>query len=90
MRNRETPLANSRSSPETQENPITPDASSEILSSSNTSIKPNNPPDEIVTPNKSPENSYQNRPRRTIIRPSYLKECVMYREECCDLFLFKS
>ncbi|GBN47989.1 hypothetical protein AVEN_208459-1 [Araneus ventricosus] len=77
MRNRKTPLTNPQFSPETQENSTIPVSSSAILSSSNTPIQPSDPPAEIETPQKASDESHQSRSRRTIIRPSYLKDCVM-------------
>ncbi|GBN23772.1 hypothetical protein AVEN_104384-1 [Araneus ventricosus] len=35
------------------------------------------PPAEIETPKKAPDESHQSRPRRTINRPSHLKDYVM-------------
>ncbi|GBN43132.1 hypothetical protein AVEN_48547-1 [Araneus ventricosus] len=77
MRNRKTPLVTSLSSPETQDNSTIPAASSAIPSSSNTPIQPSDPPAEIETTKKAPDESHQFRPRRTINRPSYLKDYVM-------------
>ncbi|GBO10557.1 hypothetical protein AVEN_190260-1 [Araneus ventricosus] len=77
MRNRKTPLVSLQSSPETQENSTTPVSSSAIPSSSNTPIQRSYPPDEIETPKKAPDESHQSRPRRTINRPSHLKDYVM-------------
>ncbi|GBM29413.1 Uncharacterized protein K02A2.6 [Araneus ventricosus] len=58
MRNRKTPLASPQSSPETQENSIFPVSSSAIPSSSNTPIQPSDPPAEIETPKKAPDESH--------------------------------
>ncbi|GBN31008.1 hypothetical protein AVEN_51059-1 [Araneus ventricosus] len=77
IRNRKPPSVASHSSPETQENSIIPAASSALPSSSNTPIQPSDPPAEIETPKKAPDESHQSRPRRTINRPSYLKDYVM-------------
>ncbi|GBL76986.1 hypothetical protein AVEN_12649-1 [Araneus ventricosus] len=69
MRNRKPPSVTSQASSETQENSTIPAASSAIPSSSNTPIKLSDPPAEIETPKKAPDES-----RRTVIRPSYLKD----------------
>ncbi|GBN92849.1 hypothetical protein AVEN_98444-1 [Araneus ventricosus] len=77
MRNRKTPLASLQSSPETQENSTIPASSSAIPSSSNTPIQASDHPAEIETPKKASDKSHQSRPRRTVNRPSYLKDYVM-------------
>ncbi|GBO46544.1 hypothetical protein AVEN_35004-1 [Araneus ventricosus] len=62
MRNRKTPLASPQFSPETQENSTIPVSSSAIPSSSNTPIQPSDPPAEIETSKKAPDESHLDEP----------------------------